>query len=446
MRDLILIVTMTALIPLSLTRPFIGVLLFSWISFMNPHQLNWGMSSSIQWAMIIAVTTIIGSMIKGELKHLVANAVTVPIALFLVCITITSTVALAPPELVWAKWEATFKAFAFLLVAAAVVRSKVRIHALLWIMVISLGYFGIRGGVFVLMTAGNYRVWGPPNTMISDNNQIAVALLVALPLMNYLRLQAAHRIVRVVLMAAMTLTLISVLGSYSRGALVGVAAVAGFLWWNGKSKVVSGVVMVAVLFGALSFMPASWTDRMSTIKDYQSDESTEGRFDMWRTSTIMAVSRPLTGGGFMGPYRQDLVTQYNPGTKARAVHSIYFEVIGEHGFPTFLIWLSITLGGIGCTIRILRATRKLPELGWCRDLAKMTQVAIIAYLVPGALLSLSYWDYYYTIIIVIAATDQYVQAAVRDRDDLVAPSSTWRRRGLASVRPPTLIPHLSRES
>ncbi len=439
MRDLIFVLMMTALVPFSLTRPFVGLLLFSWVSFMSPQQLNWGMSSGVPWALIVGATTVLGCIVKRDFKHLHANAVTVPIALFLVCITITSAVALAPPDLVWAKWDATFKAFAFLLVAAMLVTNKVRIHALLWIMVISLGYFGVRGGVFVLMTAGNFRVWGPPNTMISDNNQIAVALLVSLPLMNYLRMYAAHRIVRIALAAAMGLTLVAVLGSYSRGALVGVAAVAAFLWWNGKNKVVSGVIMAVVLWGALSFMPASWTERMATIRDYQNDTSAEGRFDMWQTSMLMAASRPLTGAGFLGPYRQDLVNRYNPGTTARAVHSIYFEVIGEHGLPTFLIWLSITLGGIGCAIRMIRATRRVPELAWCRDLAKMTQVAIIAYLVPGALLSLSYWDYYYTIIIVIAATDQQVRVALHGRNTEIAETGpAWRGRRIGSAAASTM--------
>ena len=227
--------------------------------------------------------------------------------------------------MIWGKWSATFKAFAFLLLAAAMVDTKVRVHALIWVMVISLGYFGVRGGVFVFLTGGAYRVWGPPNTMISDNNQIAAALLVCLPLMNYLRMQSAHRVVRMGVLAAMGLTLLAVLGSYSRGALVGVAAVGVFLWWNGSHKAVSGVVMVAVMAGALSFMPANWVDRMSTIQDYQSDASAEGRFAIWETSLTLAIARPLTGGGFLAPYNQEIVSRYTPGTRARAVHSIYFR-------------------------------------------------------------------------------------------------------------------------
>lgn len=441
MRDLIFVAMMTVMVPVSLMRPLVGVLLFCWLSFMNPQQLNWGMSNGIPWAMIVGAVTLVGAIASKDIKRVPFNSVTSPVMLFLLCITLTSIVALAPPELVWAKWQSTAKTFAFLLLIAALINTRLRIHALIWVMVISLGYYGIRGGIFTLMTGGNFRVWGPPNSMIADNNQIAVALLVVLPLMNYLRMYSAHRYVRVGLGAAMGLTLVAVLGSYSRGALVGVAAVALFLWWNGKNKVTSGVIMAAVLVAALSFMPASWTGRMSTIQNYQTDGSAEGRYAMWETSTVLAIARPLTGGGFMGPYRQDIVSYYTPGTTARAVHSVYFEVIGEHGFPTFLVWLSITVGGLVCTVRIQRLTRRIPELAWARDLAKMIQVAMIAYLVPGALLSLSYWDYYFTALVVIAATDHVVRQQLRQANphDLKT-GQAWRSRRMLGAGAPGLTP------
>ena len=429
MRSLVFMLAMLALVPISLQRPIVGVLLYCWISFGNPHQLTYGMAESMPWAMILVVVTVVGCVVAREPRRLPVNAVTVPVAVFLVCICLTSVAALAPPEVVEAKWESTFKTFFGLLIVAAVVTDKRRIHALVWVMVISLGYYGVRGGIFTLMTGGAFRVWGPPNTMISDNNQIAAGLLVALPLFNYLRMQSPHRAIRLGLMVAMGLTLVAVLGSYSRGALVGVGAVALFLWLNSANKAGSGLVMVAVLAGALSFMPASWTDRMSTIQDYRTDESAEGRYAMWGTSVTLALARPLTGGGFMAPYRQSIVDAYTPGVTARAVHSIYFEVIGEHGFPTFFVWLSITLGGVTATIRIRRNSRGVAELAWCADLAKMVQVSIIAYLVAGALLSLCYWDFYFTVLVAVAAVDQHVRAVVgRGRQADSVPSRAWRDR------------------
>ena len=59
--------------------------------------------------------------------------------------------ALAPWDDVEAKWEVVFKVFLFLLVTAALLTSRERIHALIWVMVISLAYFGIKGGGFTLI-------------------------------------------------------------------------------------------------------------------------------------------------------------------------------------------------------------------------------------------------------------------------------------------------------
>ena len=432
MRNLLLIAAMAGvLLPMSAARPFVGVLVWSWVSFMNPHRMIWGLAGDLPWAVMIFAATVIGCVVAREPKQFRLNSMNILIILFMVMISLTSLAALAPADMVDAKWATVMKTFLFLLITMALLTDRVRIHALIWVMVISVGFFGVRGGGFALMTGGAYKVFGPPDTMITDNNHLAAALLVTLPLMNYLRLQSRHRTVRIGLIGAMLLSLFAVLGSYSRGALIGLAAVSLFLWWHSSHKVASGLVFGVAIAAAISFMPQGWTDRMSTINASQQDESAEGRLMIWRASTKMALARPLTGAGFMGPYRQDIVSQFDPGVHARAVHSIYFEIIGEHGFPTFFIWLGMTLVGILNTARIMRIARKVPELEWCRDLARMSQVSIIAYLVAGAFLSLCYWDFYFTLLVALAATQQIAAEALRQ----MAPA----RRGVAPPRPAAAI-------
>ena len=414
MRNLAFIMAMMGgMIPMTIARPFVGVILWCWISFQNPHELTWGMSMGMPWAMMIFIATVMGCIAAREPKSFPINATTILIVLFLVLISLTSLAALAPPEMVENKWSFVFKSFLAQLLILALLTERRRIHALIWVMVISLGYYGLRGGVFTLTHAGNYRVLGPPMTMITDNNHLAAGLLVSMPMMNYLRLQSRHRLVRLGLLGVMGFTLFAVLGSYSRGALIGLAAMSLFLWWNGSHKIVSAAVVGVALAGAISFMPPSWTARMSTIGAEHVDDSAQGRLNIWHASWKIALARPLTGGGFMAPYRQNIVDEYDYGTTARAVHSIYFEVIGEHGFPTFFVWVGITLAGIVNTWRIIRATKKVPELRWCYDLAKMAQVSIIAYLVAGTFLSLCYWDFYFTLLMGVAATWERVKEATR---------------------------------
>ena len=116
--------------------------------------------------------------------------------------------------------------------------------------------------------------------------------------------------------------------------------------------------------------------------------------------------------GFQATYWQPIVDQFLPGAGARAVHSIWFEVLGEHGFPTFFVWLGIIIAGTVYARRTIRLATGVPGLEWCVNLAKMAQVSTIAYLTGGSFLSLCYWDYYFTMLMAVSAVYQHVTATL----------------------------------
>ncbi|TCH96294.1 putative O-glycosylation ligase, exosortase A system-associated [Roseococcus sp. SYP-B2431] len=404
MRDLVFVAVMLGLLPLAVYRPFVGVLLWCWISFMNPHRLVYGFAMELPWAVAVFAATFTGAILSGELRRPRVDALTFLLLALLVCITVTSVTALGVPADVWAKHDAVMKVILGLLLTSALLTERRRVHALVWAMVIAIGYYGVRGGIFAIATGGNYRVWGPPQTMITDNNHLAAAMLVTLPLMNYLRLQSQHRVVRNGLAVAMALTLLAAVGSYSRGALLGLCAVAALMWWRSHAKVLSAAVLAVVLTGAITFMPPQWMDRMHTLGEYQADGSATGRLELWGISWKLALDRPLLGTGFTGPYTREVVDRVAPGGPARAVHSIWFELLSEQGFVTFAVWLAMTLTGAYWSQRLIRSTRGRPELAWAHDLGRMSQASLVAYVVSGTFLSLSYWDFYWTLLVVIGAT------------------------------------------
>jgi putative inorganic carbon (HCO3(-)) transporter len=416
MRSIAFFFEMLVLLPIATIRPFAGVLLWSWVSFMSPHKLLWGPASGLPWAMAVIVVTLIGCLSAREPKSFSLNPVTGCIALFMICITMTSLTAMAPAGDVYQKWNIIIKSMSVLLLTSWLLTTKERIHALVWIMVLSLAYFGIKGGGFTIMHGGSNRVEGPPDTMIGDNNALAAGLLITIPLMNYLRMHSQHRIIRFGFASAMVLTLFSVVGSYSRGALLGLLAVTLFLWLKSKAKLSSAIVLPLLVGSVIAFMPADWVARMQTLTDAQSTASGESRMAIWNVAWQMAVHRPLTGSGFMGPYYDQVVRQFVPGETARAVHSIWFEVLGEHGFVTFFVWVGITVCAVVATRRTIKSATGVPGLEWSVDLAKMIQVSIIGYLVAGSFLSLSYWDFYFTILVTAAATHQYVRQALGETD------------------------------
>ena len=427
MRDLLFFATMAALLPLAIARPFAGVLLWSWISFMNPHREIWGPAANMPWAAMVLAATLLGCIVAREPRRLPMNAVTVLLLLLMGIFTVTTLTGLGDPAEAWAKWDRTMKVIAGLLLTGALLTSRHRVDALVWLMVVALGYYGVRGGVFTILTGGSFRVVGPEATIIADNNHIGTALLVTIPLMNYLRMHARHRLVRIGLMAAMVLTLFAVVGTYSRGAFLALGAVTLLLWWRSRRKVIGGAVIVACVAAAITFMPAAWVARMNSIETYQEDASATTRLKLWEASFRLAVDRPLVGSGFRGPYSQAAVDRVMPGGPARAVHSIWFEVLGEHGFPGFFAWLGLSIAGIWYAQRLVNLSRHQPGLQWAGDLGRMGGISILAYAAGGTFLSLGYWDFYWTLLVVLAATHALVVARVPQAAQAEEQPSGWRR-------------------
>jgi probable O-glycosylation ligase (exosortase A-associated) len=363
------------------------------------------------------------------------DATTVLLAFLAVLYTVSTYFSLVPDRS-WVKWEAIMKEFPFFFITAALVNSRVRVHALMWIMVISIAYYGIKGGVFTLLTGGNYRVWGPADSEISDNNQLAAALVMTLPLINYLGRQSKNDMIRLGSRVSMGFCLLSILASYSRGAVVALGAMVLWLLRHSKHKLLAGVVIGVTLGGAVTFMPSDWVARIATIQNYEQDASAEGRLQIWATAIKIAVARPLTGGGFYAPYTQTIVDQYSPGTQARAVHSIWLEVLGENGFPAFFVWTALMIVGLFNCRTIIRRTKDVAELRWANDLGHMSIVAILGYAVGGSFLSLPYWDFYYTLLILIAAVRRITMAELAAMGKL-GPSVAERLR-LGPIKAPAL--------
>jgi probable O-glycosylation ligase (exosortase A-associated) len=284
----------------------------------------------------------------------------------------------------------------------------------------SIGFFGVKGGIFSLATGGNYRVWGPDGSFIAGNNELALAELMVLPLMLYFAHRAKRHWVRVLHWGCFVLTTISILFSYSRGAFLGFAALAFVMIVRSRYRVPA--LGMAALLAALLFAvaPASWTDRMFSIKDYQTDESAMGRINAWHFAANLASDR-IFGGGFRTFTREWFIVYAPNPTDVHDAHSIYFEVLGEQGYPGLVLFLAI----LGTTLWRLERLRKRGggEGGraWYAELAEMLQFSVIAYSVGGAFLGLAYFDLPYYLIIASLLLEFVVDRQEREPERDEAP-------------------------
>jgi len=271
--------------------------------------------------------------------------------------------------------------------------------------VFSVGFFGVKGGAFTVLTGGGARVYGPDgDSFLSDNNAIAAALIMVIPLMYYLRGESKSVWIRHGLLAAMVLSGIAVLGTYSRGGLVGVSAMLLFLWFKSRQKILFALLLIPLVPLAIAVMPASWFDRMNTISTYEQDSSAMGRINAWHTAVNIANDRPLVGGGFE-LYSPATFARYAPDPEdVHAAHSVYFQMLGEHGYVGLLLFLSLGLAAWSSARRTIALAKSKPEYAWAGHLAHAFQVSLVGYTVSGSFVNIGYWELvYYEIVIVLVA-------------------------------------------
>jgi O-antigen ligase len=80
-------------------------------------------------------------------------------------------------------------------------------------------------------------------------------------------------------------------------------------------------------------------------------------------------------------------------------HSIYFNLLGEHGWVGLVLFLAFVGAVLLRLYQIRRLARARPEVAWAGNYAHMLQASIAVYLVNGATLSVAYFDLAYQLLI-----------------------------------------------
>jgi probable O-glycosylation ligase (exosortase A-associated) len=201
----------------------------------------------------------------------------------------------------------------------------------------------------------------------------------------------------------MVLTAVSAIGSQSRGALVGAAVMGSIFWMKSRNKFFTAIMLVVAIGTIALVMPPEWYARMTTIKTYEQDASALGRINAWWTAFNVAKAR-LTGGGFeMFQYQTFHAYAPDP-VNVHDVHSVYFEVLGEHGFIGLGLWLLLAILTWQTGSWVIKQAKRDPDKKWAADLAAMGQVSMIGFASAGAFLGLSNFDLYYHLLMIIVLT------------------------------------------
>ena len=438
MRDIAIFLVVAVGIPFILRNPAVGIGYWVWLSLMNPHRAAWGFAYSFHFAFVVAVATVIGLFLNKEPRQFKGGAAAWVLLAFVVWMCITTLFALEPKE-ANTMLERVVKIMFVTFLALFTLYKREHVRWLMIIIVVSIGFYGVKGGVFTLRGSGAHLVWGPPESFIEENNALALATIMTIPLLAYFYIMSTKHWIRAAIVVSIVLCAASALGSYSRGGLVAIIAMSAFLWIKAKSKLWLGLVVVLLGLGFYSFMPPAWEERMNTISTYEEDRSAMGRINAWRMLTNLALDRPLVGGGFE-PYTHETYRRYLPDYgRSHSAHSIYFQVLGEHGFVGFTLFIVFWMLTWQLSRRIIKHTKNDPQSKWAYWLAAMIQVSLVGYFVGGMFLNLAYWDMPYYLMIALVVTWHVLRSQSREPTHPTAMQSNLERLRHPARSPPMAL-------
>lgn len=409
MRDLAVLFLFIFLIIYTIRRPYIGVCAWIWIALAYPAGWAWGFSTSLRLNFTIAILTVLSYLMykkKPKVKFDVLSFLIVVLWFIALISSLASNSLLS--DFIWNKFSEFSKIIALYFAVILILRKKLHIDTLLWSIVLSVSSFaGMEAGKY-LLSGGGHAINGYAGHILGDRNDLAVAINMCLPIIVYLNGQTKHQMLKYGLTFLLVLNVIAIVGTGSRGGFVGLVMISLFFFWKSNRKFLMVISLAIVIPIGYQLAPSDWSDRMSTVKEANTDSSFIGRLWAWKISVKIANDN-FWGNGFYATQDPIAWHKYKTGTEnfmlistptvpddlqVKAAHSIYFQVIGDFGYIGFSIFLLMLLLLLVKIYRI-RSLAKARSIPWCEHLTTMLIVSFVGYLVTGANVSMAYFDLLY---------------------------------------------------
>jgi O-antigen ligase len=343
------------------------------------------------------------------------------------------------------------------LLAVNVIVSPKRVERLTWLLVLAIGYIGFRAVLDyvrgVNLIARGSRVQGAVGGLMQNPNDLALHMVVFMPLAAFVALRSGPPIKRLIAAGAAFAMMGAVVASGSRGGFIGLMVMllvlAVFAARQRPAMVFAGALVVLC---ALPVLPSSYWRRVSSITDPSKDDyqSSEARKRLFGEAFDAFVENPITGVG-AGQFKD-----YKPEKRVEAwheTHNIWLQVaseLGIFGLGVFTFLMVRAFSGVWQTRRLLARVRAAaaaakrpsprrkpivaPEISQedaqFLDAHSAAMAASLAgFFVCSFFSSVAYnWTFYYLLVLAVAPRD-----ILRERLPV-----TRRRRAVAVSEPAPL--------
>ena len=409
------------LLPTVLMSPFAGVLIYDWLDYLPPGGVYSATLLSDYLAFTIGALTFFSWLLQEKKTIPRSLPVMVLMTVILLWMNITALYALAPQAATF-EWVRTVKVIGFAILTAQMLTTRARLEALVWAFVLSTTYFSVPSAIKVIVSGGSGGIGagevveGAGGSFFGDRVGLAVVLSMTLPFALYLGRQARLlpsrwlRWVKPAMLGVTASCLVALIGTFARTALIAGSATLLMMGLRSRRKLLGVLTVAATGLALFALAPENWLSRMDSIIHYHDDGSAMSRLSAWKWAWELALKHPIVGGGF-GVFVLDAGSiTGRPGWLD--AHNIFFQMLGEHGFVGLGLFCCLILAIYRSCAVVQKRVRAHEELAWTADLARATQIGLVAYVVGGSFISIATTPFLYMLAGLAVGTRSLVERAL----------------------------------
>ena len=417
-RDAIVVAIILLAAPIALFNAYFGVLMWTWIAYFNPHRYTWGLTryGYFQPAILIALPTLLGTLFAQKNTKLFNRESIILAALWFWLAFNTFYISYIPEFANHVKdanvhLQEVSKILLMTFLTVLLVASQKKLRGLVLVILASFGLKAFFAAIFYLRTGGEFQIWGPEGSFLYDNNDFGLALNMTIPMFFFMARAEKSFWMRLVLRGLIVCVVICVIGTYSRGGLLGLAVIAIALVAKSRQKVLAMVLLLASLVSLLTLTTIAWQDRMGKFLEGNIDSSAYSRLIAWGGGWNLAMEYPIGGGGFDVYTDEAIFPSFVPSALRGALygknihlhssHSIYFQMLGEQGFVGLGLFLLLLASCFLSMRKLRKRARNDDRIAWVEPYTHMFEVTLMAYMISGATLGRAYFDFFYQVVALV---------------------------------------------
>jgi probable O-glycosylation ligase (exosortase A-associated) len=398
LRTVFVIAVLVAGWTFALQGPLYAACLYLWIAYFRPESWAWsGLFATLNLSYAAGAFLIIRTIFSNVRIRIDLRSTL--LVLFLLQALLSSYYGLSS-EHSFGYWWDFAKVIIVSVLLTNIIQTAADLRLILIVIVVSLGFeTGKQGWAQLILNPGERNDnWVP---FLGDNNLVAVGMAMLLPLVGALAATSTGWQKRAFQFLSVGV-LYRAISTYSRGGFLSIGTV-GALWFlrsPNKLRTLGAVAVATALI--LPALPQPFWDRMSTIvvPSEERDESQQGRLHFWQVAIAMANDRPFLGVGHSAYERAYNTYDWTNGQflTNRAVHSAWFGVLAETGYPGLLLFVAIVFTSLRSCRRVRLAAKRGEIPGPLGPYAVAFESALLAFMVGGSFVSFQYcemlWHYF----------------------------------------------------